>query len=101
MYRIYIFGMVCLRCKRSADQDSHRQYSNRVHRDSFDTGSFNQGVYACSCSVHRLYLLRMVCLRLKRSADQDSHQQNTRRMHRRAFDCSKVDQGMHTDNSAN
>ena len=86
-----------LRRKRPADQDSDRQHPSRMHRDTFDPGGVDPGMYADGWSVHRVYIFSMVRLRRKRPADQDSDRQHPCRMHRDAFDCSKVDQGMYAD----
>ena len=89
MYRVYIFGMVGLRSKRSADKDSDRQHPRRLHRDSFNCGSFDPGLHPAAHGMY-LYIFSMVRMSVRQQADEKHGFKLTGGLYRNAA----VDPGM-------
>ncbi len=71
MHGLHIFGLVCLRLNRTADENSNRIHPVRMYRHAFDIGSADTVLYTCTGSMHGLHIFGLVCLRLNRTADED------------------------------
>ena len=95
MHWIYIFGLVCMRFKRPADEDRDRQYPCRLHRNAFDLSCIDAGMYTGSSSMHRVYLFSLVCMRFKRPTDEDRDREYPIRVHWDTLGLTGIDAGMH------
>ena len=45
MYRVYVLGLVGMRCKRAADEDGDGQHTGRVYRDAVGATCADAGMH--------------------------------------------------------